>query len=176
MGIIFAGRMRRLGRGADEGMNYLDPGTGLTIRAMALGDLDRVVAIASSLQTAPHWGRSAYEDAIASGNEPRRIALVAERSGEVIGFAVVRVVPPSAEIETIAMEGRVQGFGFGSSLLLAMLEELKLAGVSEVELEVRVSNERALRVYGRAGFVEVGRRRGYYADPVEDAVLMRREL
>jgi [ribosomal protein S18]-alanine N-acetyltransferase len=139
-------------------------------------DLDRVAAIANSLQTVPHWGRSAYEDAIAAGNEPRRIALVAERSGEEIGFAVARVVIPAAEIETIAIDGRAQGCGFGSSLLLAMLEELKLAGVSEVELEVRVSNERALRVYGRAGFVEVGRRRGYYADPVEDAVLMRREL
>jgi ribosomal-protein-alanine N-acetyltransferase len=57
-----------------------------------------------------------------------------------------------------------------------MLEELKLAGVSEVELEVRVSNGWALRVYGGAGFVEVGRRRGYYADPLEDAVLMRREI
>ena len=152
------------------------PGTGLTIRAMAAGDLDRVVAIADSLPTAPHWGRSAYKDAIAAGNEPRRIALVAEHSGEVIGFAIVRLIHPAAEIETIAIEGRAQGYGFGSSLLFAMLEELKLAGVSEVELEVRVSNGWALRVYGGVGFVEVGRRRGYYADPLEDAVLMRREI
>jgi [ribosomal protein S18]-alanine N-acetyltransferase len=157
-------------------LSYFDSGTGLEIRAMAERDLDRVVAIADSLPTAPHWGRSAYEDAIAAGNEPARIALVAERSGEVIGFAVVRVVVPGAEIETIAIDGRAQGFGFGSSLLLATLEEAKLAGVSEVELEVRVSNGWALRVYGRAGFVEVGRRRAYYADPLEDAVLMRREI
>jgi ribosomal-protein-alanine N-acetyltransferase len=154
-----------------------DPGPGLAIRAMVEGDLDRVMGIAASLATAPQWSRSLYEAAIALGDGPRRIALVAEqageRAGEAIGFVVARVVGPVAEIETIAIAGNAQGYGFGSSLLLAALGALRLAGAEEVELEVRASNGAALRLYERAGFGEVGRRRGYYREPVEDAVLLR---
>ena len=158
-------------------MSHLDPGTGLKIRAMAWRDLDSVLAIAASLATAPRWMRTAYEVAISGGDAPRRIALVAERAGErageVIGFVVARVVGPVAEIETIAIAGNAQGCGFGSSLLLAALGELRLTGAEEVELEVRSSNRAALRMYERVGFREVGRRREYYREPVEDAVLLR---
>ena len=161
-------------------MNHLDPGTGLKVRAMVEGDLDRVMEIAASLGTAPQWTRGAYEAAIAGGDAPRRIALVAERAGErageVIGFAIARVVGPVAEIETIGIDRKAQGFGFGSSLLLAVLEELRLAGAEDIELEVRASNKRAIRLYERAGFLEVGRRRGYYREPVEDAVLLRLDI
>jgi [ribosomal protein S18]-alanine N-acetyltransferase len=156
-------------------MSHLDPGTGLTIRVMTEGDLDRVVAIASALATAPQWSRSAYEDAVAAGNG-LRIALVAEYAGRVIGFLVTRVLDSQAEIESVAVESEAQGFGFGSSLLLATLQELRLAEVAEVELEMRASNRMAWRIYERAGFREMGRRREYYRDPVEDAVLLRLKL
>ena len=49
-------------------------------------------------------------------------------------------------------------------------------GNEQVDLEVRASNEAALRLYRRAGFRAIGRRRGYYADPIEDAVLLRLDL
>jgi ribosomal-protein-alanine N-acetyltransferase len=139
---------------------------------MAGSDLDRVMAIAASLATAPQWTRAAYEAAISGEEGPRRIALVVENSRDVIGFAIALVIGPVAEIETIGIESKAQGHGFGSSLLLAMLEELRLAGAGEVELEVRSSSEWAIRLYKRAGFLEVGRRRGYYQEPVEDAVLL----
>ena len=151
-------------------------GDGLVIRPMAESDLDRVMAIASSLATAPRWTRAAYEYAMAGGNGPRRIALLAEHCGEVIGFVAARVVATVAEIETIAVDGKAQGLGFGSSLLLAAQDELRLAGVEEVELEVRASNGAALRVYERAGYREIGRRRGYYRDPDEDALVLRLAL
>ena len=157
-------------------MSHLDPGTGLTIRAMLEGDLDRVMEIAASLPTAPQWTRAAYETAISGGDGPRRIALVCEHSGKVIGFVIARVIAQLAEIETIAIAADAQGYGFGSSLLLAALKELRLADVTEVELEVRASNEPALRLYRHAGFGEAGRRRGYYKGPDEDAILLRRGL
>ncbi len=157
-------------------MSRFDAGAGVTIRAMAEGDLDRVMEIAASLGTAPDWARTAYEAAIAGGDGPKRIALAAELSGEAIGFAVARVIAPLAEIETIAVAGKAQGRGYGSALLWAMLEELKAADAGEVELEVRSANAGALRLYQRAGFREVGRRRGYYREPDEDAVLLRLEF
>jgi ribosomal-protein-alanine N-acetyltransferase len=64
----------------------------------------------------------------------------------------------------------------GGRLLGAVAEELLKHRVAEVHLEVRSSNERALRLYRRSGFEETGRRTGYYSDPVEDAVLMSRRL
>jgi ribosomal-protein-alanine N-acetyltransferase len=155
-------------------MRFMDAGRNdLKIRAMAESDLDRVMEIAASLPMAPQWGRSAYEIAISIGDGPGRIALVAEQAGGVIGFVIASVITRQAEIETVAVEDGVQGCGFGSSLLRAMLEELRRIEVGVVELEVRSSNERALRLYRRAGFREVGRRRGYYRAPVEDAVLLR---
>ena len=145
----------------------------MVVRPMLLEDIDPVMAIARSLPTAPHWGRSAYEDALREGAAVRRIALAAEHTGETIGFVVARILDPVAEIESIGIAEKAQGYGFGSLLLRAMMEELRNAGIKEIELEVRASNEGAIRLYQRAGFSEIGRRREYYQGPVEDALLLR---
>ena len=60
----------------------------------------------------------------------------------------------------------------GRRLFSALAGELRLAGVRDVVLEVRASNGAALGFYGSLGFGETGRRTRYYADPIEDAVLM----
>ena len=146
------------------------------IRRMAGADLDRVVAIADSLGTAPQWSRLAYVDAIVIDGTPRRIALIAEIDALVVGFLVASVVAPQAELESIAVAGEAQGRGLGTALLEALIAELRLAGAGELELEVRESNRAAAAFYARAGFREVGRRRGYYREPVEDAVLLRLAL
>jgi len=145
---------------------------------MAERDIDRVAEIASALATAPQWPRTNYKAAVAAADRVRRIALVGEYATDLIGFVIASVLAPQAEIESIAVEAKAQGFGFGSSLLLAVLQELKLAGVDEVDLEVRASssNKTAGLMYDRAGFREVGRRRAYYHNPAEDAVLLRLRL
>ncbi|WP_263351615.1 GNAT family N-acetyltransferase [Acidicapsa acidisoli] len=152
---------------------HRDPGTGLTIRSMVESDIDSVMMIASLLPTAPQWSRGAYETAISADGIPKRIALAAEYSGELKGFVIARFLYSLAEIETLGVDVSAQRNGIGTSLLVAALDELRLAGVDEVELEVRPSNERAWRLYERIGFSEVGRRRGYYREPVEDAILLR---
>ena len=159
-------------------MGHLNPGTGLTIRRMAERDIDRMIAIASALPTAPQWPRADYEAAVAAGDRVRRIALVGEHVSDLIGFVIASVLAPQAEIESIAVEAKAQGFGFGSSLLLAVLQELKLVGVDEVDLEMRASSSHGMAglMYDRAGFREVGRRRAYYHNPSEDAVLLRLRL
>src|SRR5258708_5949187 len=73
------------------------------IRPMAAADLKVVVAIADSLATAPHWPRSAYEAALDPAGVPPRIALVAEVSGIIAGLAIASLIPPQAELETIAI-------------------------------------------------------------------------
>jgi [ribosomal protein S18]-alanine N-acetyltransferase len=62
--------------------------------------------------------------------------------------------------------------GLGKSLLSESVRRAKEQGAFRLDLEVRASNSVAIRLYGRAGFRETGRRRAYYHDPEEDAVLM----
>lgn len=146
-------------------------GAGVRVRRMGEADLEAVMAIAGSLRDAPHWGRAVYVAALDAGATPRRIALVAEGDA-VMGFVVASVVTPQAELETIAVAAGEQGRGIGRKLMFALVEELKGVGVGEVLLEVRASNERALRFYRSLGWDETGRRPRYYGNPEEDAVLM----
>jgi ribosomal-protein-alanine N-acetyltransferase len=134
-------------------------------------DLDRVIEIAEGLKEAPHWTREAYRTAI-DPEGARRVALVAEM-GDLAGFAIVSVVAPEAELETIAVSSEWQRKGVARRLFAALSEALSGAGVRDVHLEVRASNEAAVGLYRALGFTESGRRTRYYADPVEDAVLFR---
>ncbi len=142
---------------------------------MVAGDLARVIEIAASLPDAPHWSQAAYVDALNPDSTPSRFALVATEVGSdlVLGFAVARLVPPQAELETIAVAAKRQRQGLASRLFSALAGDLRAADVRELLLEVRASNQPALTFYQSVGFRETGRRPRYYADPIEDAVLMR---
>jgi [ribosomal protein S18]-alanine N-acetyltransferase len=144
------------------------------IRSMMAADLDRVVEIAAALDDAPQWPRRVYESVLASSS-PRRIAFVAEDSGTgaVVGFVVASLIAPEAEVETIVVAAGFQRRGVARRLFEAMADDLGRSQVREVLLEVRQSNVAAQGFYRSVGFVEEGRRPGYYADPIEDAVLMR---
>lgn len=140
---------------------------------MTVADLDRVMEIGVNLPEAPHWPQSAYLDALNADSMPRRIALVAEPdSGSLQGFAVASLLPPQAELESIAVSSESQRQGVGRKLIGALAGELRQAGVRDLWLEVRASNQAAQSFYRSLGFAETGRRRAYYADPIEDAVLM----
>jgi ribosomal-protein-alanine N-acetyltransferase len=146
------------------------------IRYMTAADLTRVLEIAAGLPELPHWPESAYLDALNPESTPRRITLVAAGSEEIEGFTVASLLPPQAELESIAVAAGSKRRGLGRMLYDALLSELHPAGVLEITLEVRASNDAALAFYRRAGFSQTGLRPAYYTDPVEDAVLMRLEL
>lgn len=109
-------------------------------------------------------------------NPMAHYVICTDRAGCVLGYIGSRIVLDSADITNVAVapEHRRQGLGF--ELVNRMLEEMALRGVSSVLLEVRESNLPAQRCYARAGFSPVGRRRGYYDKPKEDALLMGRQL
>jgi ribosomal-protein-alanine acetyltransferase len=154
------------------------PPAKLLIRRMTPADLDRVIEIAGSLKDAPRWNREAYQQALAPDAAPHRIALVAEipEAANVAGFAIASLLPPQAELETIATAPEAQRRGIGRQLFFALAEDLVRAQVTEVILEARASNLPALALYRSLGFAQNGLRHSYYADPVEDAVLMSLQL
>jgi ribosomal-protein-alanine N-acetyltransferase len=148
----------------------------LEIRRMVAGDLTRVMEIAESLPGAPHWPKAAYIAALDPKSTPQRIAVVASEAGTVCGFAVAGLVPPQAELETIAVAAECQRRRMANRLFGALAHELHVAGVHEILLEVRFSNQGALGFYRSMGFKETGSRPAYYADPIEDAALLRLSL
>ena len=140
---------------------------------MVAADVDAVMALAESLDAAPHWPRSAYETALDPAAVPHRAALVAEVSGVVAGFAIASLIPPQAELETIAVSQPFQRRGAGSLLLSTLLLVLKSRHIAEITLEVRASNLAARAFYRAHSFLDASRRTAYYADSGEDAIIMR---
>jgi ribosomal-protein-alanine N-acetyltransferase len=155
------------------------------IRQMTAADLPQVMAIAASLPEAPHWPASAYLNALNPESTPRRIVLAAvgPQNQDVQGFLVARLLPPRSELESIAVSAGSQRRGLGRLLFNALVNsglnsdglssDRLNSGILEIVLEVRASNKSALAFYHSADFVQTGLRGAYYADPVEDAVLMR---
>ena len=149
----------------------------MNIRDLRAEDIPRVMEIATGLPEAPHWPENAYVRALDPEAIPARIALVAEDPDVgVAGFLVTAVIPPQAELETIAVARSAQRRGFGACLLEKSFAALKNRQITEVMLEVRASNHPARRFYASAGFQETGRRPAYYSDPKEDAVLLARRI
>lgn len=106
------------------------------------------------------------------------IFLVAECDPDstVAGYVAAFAVGEDGEILNVAVAPEFRGRGLAGQMLDAVLIELGARGVRTAFLEVRESNEAARGLYGSRGFAEIGRRRGYYRRPVEDALVMRRVL
>jgi ribosomal-protein-alanine N-acetyltransferase len=96
-------------------------------------------------------------------NGPGVVALVAEKGGEPVGLVMVRAVADEAEILTLAVLPSARRRGVGAALMRAALAEAARFGARRLFLEVAEDNAAAAGLYARLGFVEVGRRRGYYA-------------
>jgi ribosomal-protein-alanine N-acetyltransferase len=97
---------------------------------------------------------------------------VAERGGALAGYLIATVTSPYAEIQNLATAPEQQRCGVAGRLLDDLVETCRARGVTELGLEVRVSNAAAQALYRTRGFRMTGLRRGYYRSPEEDALLM----
>lgn len=101
---------------------------------------------------------------------------VAEDEDGVAGYSVLWMAGEECELANLAVAPSRRGRGIGALLLDAILQEAQAEGAMVMFLEVRDSNASARRLYASRGFHEVGRRPGYYKNPVEDALVLRRDL
>jgi [ribosomal protein S18]-alanine N-acetyltransferase len=101
---------------------------------------------------------------------------VVEHEGAVAGFIVGRQVASEWEIENIAVTASARRCGLGTRLVGEFLDLARQRGSQEIFLEVRESNHAARALYEKWAFVEAGRRKGYYSDPAEDALVLRFSL
>ncbi len=142
---------------------------GVVLRPMIRHDLTDVLAIERVAFPSP-WTLATFAGLLRRENTSLWVAE-AER---VVGYAVVWVVEDQAELGNLAVAPAWRRKGLGRRLLEVVLDAMAGSGVRELFLEVRESNLNAQGLYGRHGFRQVGRRPGYYSNPKEDALVLRR--
>jgi ribosomal-protein-alanine N-acetyltransferase len=139
-----------------------------------------------------HWTRQQWLD-VFRRQSPARLAWIAEQiAGQVagkiagnqvaeegmrgIGFLVAQNGGPEWELENLAVLPEFRRHGVGRGLLSALLKHSRSQLAERIFLEVRASNQSAILFYIESGFQLLGRRRDYYRDPEEDALILVREL
>jgi ribosomal-protein-alanine N-acetyltransferase len=140
--------------------------------SMQLGDVDEVLALEQSVFPHP-WSRANFIDSLASGYDGW---VLRDPDGALVGYFVLMYAVDEAHLLDVAVAAERQHQGMGRYLLDKIVARALERGMDSVLLEVRPSNQRALRIYKKYGFAEIGRRKGYYpADggQREDAIVMR---
>lgn len=125
--------------------------------------------------TAAHWSEHDYARVCVTDGRSF-VALIAEEAGKVCGFLVGACVGPEWEIENVVVEKSARRRGTGSQLVQEYLRRARESAADAVFLEVRESNCAARELYLKCGFREFGRRKNYYADPAEDAIISKCDL
>jgi [ribosomal protein S18]-alanine N-acetyltransferase len=140
------------------------------IRHAAASDIPAVMTLEKHAVTAAHWSREQYETAC-SGVAPIRVVLILEEESELKAFIAGRVLDKEWEIENVIVAGPARRRGLGSRLLGEFIDLARGRHAETVFLEVRESNLAARRLYEKLAFVESGRRKQYYHEPDEDAIV-----
>ncbi len=143
----------------------------IQIREMQFDDLDQVMEIENACFSVP-WTETGFFTFLIRNDT---LFLVAEEDEKIYGYCGIVMVPDEGDITNIAVEKSMRKRGIGKMLMEALIEESAKRGVNKIYLEVRASNEPAIRLYEKMGYVVNGRRKNYYDDPKEDAILMMHE-
>lgn len=139
------------------------------IRSGVPADAPALVAIERRSFADP-WSEGSFRESLRASWS---FGLVAQGADGIIGYLIAREAAGTGEILNLAVDPPYRRHGIARALLDAGLTALRRRHVQEVYLEVRVSNEPAQALYRAARFLPVGRRRSYYRNPVEDALVLR---
>ena len=140
----------------------------IQIREMQVKDADAVAAIEQHIFS-QLWSRQGFLDAV---NLANTVFLVAEENNRIVGYIGMYVAMDEGEITNVAVAPVERCHGIGGMLIAELLKIAENKGIARIVLEVRVSNDSAIRLYERNGFVQCGVRRGFYEFPKEDAYVM----
>lgn len=144
--------------------------TGIRIRRGTSADLEQVMAIAAQSETAAHWRPTDYQQIFSSS----RLLLVAGApENKLIGFLIAHNIAGEWELENVAVHAEFRRQQVAKRLVSALANEAQKSSAKFIFLEVRESNVAAKLLYERCGFQQHGRRKSYYSNPSEDALLYR---
>jgi ribosomal-protein-alanine N-acetyltransferase len=154
------------------------------LRPMTVDDLPAVMVLEEELFAPDTWTEAMYRDELSRADTRYYVVAEFHLEGEdddepagdpvLVGYGGLIAYDDEAHVATLGVTGALQGEGVGSLLLDDLLAEADRRS-PVVLLEVRADNDVAQHLYQRRGFVEIGRRRGYYQPSGADAVVMRRK-
>jgi ribosomal-protein-alanine acetyltransferase len=144
----------------------------VSLRRMEPADANAVWQLTRRVPEASQWSETDYLRAAAAPFS----SWVALLSGSIVGFLVSRTAAGEMEILSLAVDAAQRLRGLATRLLSAAREDARHLGAHQAFLEVRPSNQAAIAFYSGVGFRVSGRRKDYYSDPREDALVMVREL
>ncbi|RZA00279.1 MAG: ribosomal-protein-alanine N-acetyltransferase [Moraxellaceae bacterium] len=147
-------------------------GLDLSLRLLSAEDIDSVMTIERRAHSHP-WRQSSFEDCL----KGRQRCWLAESKSQIVGYVVVTHGGGDAELLNVAVSPKVQRKGIGSALIQHAINCVK-GHADMLFLEVRVSNQKAIELYSKEGFFELGHRKNYYptTNGHEDALLMASQL
>ncbi len=143
----------------------------LMIRELDLHDLNAIEAIETRAYPTP-WSRSMFASELA---KPTSICLGAFEGDDLVGYVINSRYVDAWHVMNVAVDPRHQRRGVATALLERLFELTADDERRGYTLEVRISNEEAIRLYEKLGFEPRGIRRGYYTDNREDALIMWRD-
>ena len=140
----------------------------ILVRKMQPKDLPKVCEIEKDNFSLP-WSEKSFLESMERDDTIFLTALVDE---EVAGYVGCYCIAGEGEITNVAVKDTYRRMGIGGKLLEELYKEAELLECREFLLEVRESNEAAIGLYTRQGFVKEGIRKNFYEQPVENAVIM----
>lgn len=140
----------------------------VVVRPMRYSDIEPVVELEREIFT-DAWPRSAFQEIF---EEDSWQGLIAEAKSQVIGYACFFFVAGEAHLANIAVDPAHRRKSVAKRLLHHILQLARDAGCGLILLEVRESNTAARKFYDTEGFLELYQRKGYYRNPVENAIVM----
>jgi len=143
----------------------------IEIRVLDLSDLDAIEVIEQQAYPTP-WSRSMFASELA---KPTSICLGAFEGSDLVGYIINSRYVDAWHVMNVAVHPEHQRRGIATALLEKLFERTRGDERRGYTLEVRVSNENAIRLYEKLGFDSRGIRRGYYTDNREDALIMWRD-
>ena len=145
----------------------------MLIRRMDLLDIDKIVALEQELFSSP-WDKEAFYYELEKN--AFSTILVLEDELEIIGYIGMWLLGDQTQITTLGIKKAYQGNGYAKKLRDKCEEITKMMGYANINLEVRISNQKAIKLYEKCGFKIVAIRKNYYQDNHEDAYLMIKEM
>jgi len=145
---------------------------GLVYEPMQEQDIDDVLAVEQDVYPHP-WTRQNFADSL---KQEYQAWVLRDQSRELLGYFLIMAIVDEAHLLNVAVARKQHGKGLGRFLLNQSVACARGLGMESMLLEVRPSNTRALEIYRRYGFNEIGRRKGYYPaanQQREDAIVMR---
>lgn len=140
----------------------------MILREMLVEDLEQVMEIEETVFSVP-WTKEGFFTYLTRENS---MFLVVEEKEKILGYCGLLTVLDEGDVTNVAVRPQRQNEGIGAFLVDGMIRLAQTQGITKIHLEVRSSNKKAIRLYERLGFQRDGLRKGYYTEPVEDAILM----